>query len=99
MSLSDTMVLTLLPSHVERYIEQRAAHRDAVLQRMEAQARRENFPIVGPQVGQLLVLLARAATLAGEPAVAAEAMARVAAGPWDADYVAGLCAVGGCPHR
>jgi len=46
-----------------------------------------------------LVLLARAATLAGEPAVAAEAMARVAAGPWDADYVAGLCAVGGCPHR
>jgi predicted O-methyltransferase YrrM len=54
------MTLTLLPPQIEQYIEQWAIHRDAVLHRMEAQARRENFPIVGPQVGQLLLLLARA---------------------------------------
>lgn len=45
---------------IEAYLARRTLHRDPVLRQMEAQAEREDFPIVGPQVGQLLMLLARA---------------------------------------
>ncbi len=41
------------------YLERLPAHGDPILREMEAQAAREEFPIVGPQVGQLLMLLAR----------------------------------------
>ncbi|MBP7149584.1 MAG: O-methyltransferase [Acidobacteria bacterium] len=44
---------------IERYLEDLAPARDAVLARMEELAAHTGFPIVGPLVGQLLFTLAR----------------------------------------
>lgn len=45
-----------------------------------------------------LVLLSRAATLAGEHELASQSMARVRSGPWDSGLVDRLCAAGACPQ-
>lgn len=45
--------------HVERYLEALLPSPDPVLREMEAYAAEHDFPIVGPQVGRLLELLAR----------------------------------------
>ena len=52
-------MLTLLPRNIEAYLAKRASHKDTVLRKMEQKADREGFPIVGPQVGQMLLLMAR----------------------------------------
>jgi len=49
----------LLHPDIERYLAGLSAHDDAVLAEMERLAARRNFPIVGPQVGRLLEVLAR----------------------------------------
>ncbi|HEX9780566.1 MAG TPA: O-methyltransferase [bacterium] len=53
-------MLTLVEAAVEAYLAGRAAHDDPVLTAMERQAAEEDFPIVGPQVGRLLMVLAGA---------------------------------------
>jgi predicted O-methyltransferase YrrM len=45
---------------VDRYIHELASPRDPLLREMELLAAERSFPIVGPQVGRLLHLLARA---------------------------------------
>jgi predicted O-methyltransferase YrrM len=45
---------------VDRWLAERAALADPVLRQMEALAAERDFPIVGPQVGRLLEVLARA---------------------------------------
>jgi len=50
--------LTLVHPDVERYIESLLPPRDAVMREMEARARREGIPIVGPVVGRLFYQLA-----------------------------------------
>jgi len=44
---------------IDRYLHELANPRDPVLREMEVLAAEERFPIVGPQVGRLLYLLAR----------------------------------------
>ena len=51
-------MLELIHPKIERYLSKLASHEEAMLNTMEAKAAREAFPIVGPQVGQLLSLLA-----------------------------------------
>lgn len=46
--------------HPETYFSELIPERDAVLQKLEAEAQKENIPIAGPVVGQLLFVLARA---------------------------------------
>jgi len=46
-------------SAISQYLEEIMPRRDPVLEEMEARARKERFPIVGPAVGQLLYLLTR----------------------------------------
>ncbi len=53
-------MLELLRPEIARYLARLPSHDDPVLRRMERQAAREEFPIVGPKVGQVLMLLARA---------------------------------------
>lgn len=53
-------MLDLLRQGINPYLAKQAAHQDPVLKAMEARARREGFPIVGPQVGRLLFLLTKA---------------------------------------
>ena len=47
------------PSTISEYLERIMPRRDPVLEEMEARARKERFPIVGPAVGQMLYLLTR----------------------------------------
>ena len=54
-------VMDLTPQVVEAYLAGLLPPRDAVLREMEARARRERIPIVGPLVGALLQQLARVA--------------------------------------
>lgn len=44
---------------VENYLEQLQPTSQAVFQEMEILANKEDFPIVGPQVGRLLAMLAQ----------------------------------------
>ena len=53
-------MLEIVHPQIEEYLEKFPDHHDPVLKAMEAKAQREHFPIVGPQVGQLLMMLARA---------------------------------------
>ena len=52
--------MEILHPRIEAYLATRAPHGDPILSEMEGRAEREEFPIVGPQVGRLLMLLARA---------------------------------------
>ena len=47
----------ILQPSIEQYLYDLLPARDAVLAEMEARARREHIPIVGPAVGRLLALL------------------------------------------
>jgi len=53
------MARSLDLSTISQYLEEIMPRRDPVLEEMEARARKERFPIVGPAVGQLLYLLTR----------------------------------------
>lgn len=53
--------MDLVPPGIDAYLEDFAAHDDPVLAEMERLAAERSFPIVGPQVGRLLEVLARAA--------------------------------------
>lgn len=50
----------IVSAAVERYLERVTPPRDAVLQEMERLAEKRGFPIVGPLVGRLLFVAARA---------------------------------------
>lgn len=52
-------ILEIVAAPVEDYITNLGRADDPVLERMEELAARQNFPIVGPQVGRVLWLLAR----------------------------------------
>jgi predicted O-methyltransferase YrrM len=52
--------MDLVDPGIDRYLAALAAHDDPVLREMEGLAAARNFPIVGPQVGRLLEVLARA---------------------------------------
>jgi caffeoyl-CoA O-methyltransferase len=51
--------MDLVDPRIDRYLAGLAAHDDPVLREMEAIAAARDFPIVGPQVGRLLEVLAR----------------------------------------
>lgn len=51
--------MVIVNPRIERYLRHLLPPRDSVLAAMERRARRERIPIVGPQVGRLLYLLAR----------------------------------------
>jgi predicted O-methyltransferase YrrM len=51
--------MDLIHPEIERYLAGLAAHDDPVLREMEALGARRDFPIVGPQVGRLLEVVAR----------------------------------------
>ena len=51
--------MDIVESAVDRYLARLSRSQDPVLLEMEAQAQRDSFPIVGPQVGRLLHLLAK----------------------------------------
>lgn len=53
--------MNLVHPEIDAYLGRFAAHANPVLLEMEERAARENFPIVGPQVGRLLEVFARAA--------------------------------------
>ncbi len=53
-------MLDIVHPAIERYLDRLPPHQDPILRRMETKAEREAFPIVGPQVGRLLMILARA---------------------------------------
>ena len=52
--------MSVMIPNPETYFRQLMAHRSDLLKTMEAEARREEIPIVGPVVGELLYILARA---------------------------------------
>jgi predicted O-methyltransferase YrrM len=52
--------MDLVDPAIDRYLAALAAHADPVLREMEGVALARDFPIVGPQVGRLLEVLARA---------------------------------------
>jgi predicted O-methyltransferase YrrM len=52
--------MDIVDPDVDRYLHALASPQDAVLREMELFAAEHNFPIVGPQVGRLLDVLARA---------------------------------------
>ena len=52
--------LDILHPKISEYLRRLPKHRDPVLEKMERQAAREDFPMIGPQVGQLLMVLTRA---------------------------------------
>src|SRR4051812_43158849 len=54
------MAQKILSPDVSEYLEKLVPKRHSELARMERQARRTGFPIIGPAVGQLCYLLARA---------------------------------------
>ena len=51
--------MDLVHPEIDAYLNEFAASTDPVLQKMESLARERSFPIVGPQVGRLLLVLAR----------------------------------------
>ena len=53
--------MDLVDPGIDRWLAERAALSDPVLQEMETVAAERDFPIVGPQVGRLLEVLARGA--------------------------------------
>ena len=53
--------MELVHPDIDRYLAARAAHGDPVLAEMEKVGAARDFPIVGPQVGRLLEVVARAA--------------------------------------
>jgi predicted O-methyltransferase YrrM len=53
-------MLSIVPESIDTYLKALAPRRDRVLTDMEALAARERIPIVGPLVGTLFFLLARA---------------------------------------
>ena len=53
--------MDLVHPDIDRYLAARAAHGDPVLAEMEKVGAARDFPIVGPQVGRLLEVVARAA--------------------------------------
>lgn len=52
--------MSVMIPNPETYFRQLMAHRSDLLKTMEKEARREEIPIVGPVVGELLYILARA---------------------------------------
>ena len=52
--------LDIVHPSIARYLERLPKSEDPILREMERKAERESFPIVGPQVGGLLRMLARA---------------------------------------
>lgn len=52
--------MEIVNSGINQYVDDLLPDRPQVFREMEARAQREGFPIVGPQVGTLLELLARA---------------------------------------
>jgi caffeoyl-CoA O-methyltransferase len=52
--------LDIIHPDIDRYLHELANPRDEVLREMEVLAAERSFPIVGPQVGRLLCVLARA---------------------------------------
>jgi len=52
--------MEIVSAAIEDYLEQHLHARPKVVREMEGLAEREDFPVVGPQVGMLLELLARA---------------------------------------
>jgi len=52
--------MNMVDRDIDEYLAGLSAHQDAVLLEMEALAARDGFPIVGPQVGRLLEVIARA---------------------------------------
>ena len=53
--------MQLVDAQIDRYLTRLAAHDDPVLGEMHALAAEKNFPIIGPQVGRLISLLASTA--------------------------------------
>jgi predicted O-methyltransferase YrrM len=51
--------MELIHKGIDDYLQQLMPQRDSVLAEMEEYAAKEKFPLVGPQVGQLLEILAR----------------------------------------
>ena len=51
--------MDLVHPDIDRYLDELSNEDDPVLAEMEARAAERGFPIVGPQVGRLLELLAR----------------------------------------
>lgn len=51
--------MDIIQPEIERYLHELANPRDPILREMEVLAAERSFPIVGPQVGRLLYLLAR----------------------------------------
>jgi predicted O-methyltransferase YrrM len=51
--------MDLVQPEIDRYLAALAAHDDSVLREMERLGAQRDFPIVGPQVGRLLEVLAR----------------------------------------
>jgi len=51
--------VNIIDPRLDQYLERLVPERPPVVQEMEALAQRRHFPIVGPQVGQLVHLLAR----------------------------------------
>jgi caffeoyl-CoA O-methyltransferase len=49
--------MDILPKSIERYLDRLVPASDPLLAEMEARARREKIPIIGPAVGHLLALL------------------------------------------
>ncbi|MEE9305016.1 MAG: O-methyltransferase, partial [bacterium] len=52
--------MEILPPAIKSYLESLLPERHPVFREMEAEAKEKGFPIVGPLVGSLLALLARA---------------------------------------
>ncbi len=54
------MAVSILNPEINEYLQRRLPERHSILKEMEAYAAENGFPIIGPQVGNLLALLARA---------------------------------------
>ncbi len=52
--------MALTYEQINTYLMELSPHHDAVLQRLEEEARRDHFPIIGPAAGRFLYLMARA---------------------------------------
>lgn len=49
----------ITPEYIEQYLFSLQPERDALLRRLEAEAKRRNIPIIGPYAGRFLYLLAK----------------------------------------
>ncbi|HYG61827.1 MAG TPA: O-methyltransferase [Thermoanaerobaculia bacterium] len=88
---------TILHPDQERYLERLLPPRDPVLREMEEQAAREDIPISDPEVGRLLMVLARAAVTAGGTAGGAGGGGRILEVGTAIGYGA-LCLARGAPE-